>query len=312
MNNFKFPLLQKLSVRQILFWGLTLMFAVGLFFFVHHLTACWQLTALPGIPPAYCTANLGNLSSMPDINIEGVPNIEIPATPEVEAPQVEIPRWDGNSRINIVFLGLRGGDMSSADCPICTDTIILLSVDPATKTAGMLSIPQDPWINIPGFGHSRINTAWTLGERAKLPGGGPGLAMKTISQFIGVPVQYHVQVDFDTFVSLINLIGGIDIYSDEKLILDPFGSGPDHFVLTCCGMRHLDGKRALAYARCRTASRAVLIAIWDARNVNRRSSWQCGTRCSTQSIFTNFWRRLRSSLKHSFPAFTRICQSRMR
>jgi LCP family protein required for cell wall assembly len=127
-------------------------------------------------------------------------------------------------------------------------------VDPVTKTAGMLSIPRDLFVNIPGFGHSRINTAWTLGEGAKLPGGGPGLAMETVSQFIGVPVQYYVQVDFDTFVSLIDLIGGIDIYSDVKLRLDPSGTGQDHFVLTCCGMRHLNGLRALAYARCREES----------------------------------------------------------
>ena len=254
MNNFKFPHRQKLSVRQIIFLGLTLIFVVGLFFFVRRLTACWQLTALPGIPPSYCAAQLENSPGIPDLNINSTPNAEIPATPEVEAPRIEMPQWDGASRINIVFFGLRGGDMNGADCPVCTDTIILLTVDPATKTAGMLSIPRDLWINIPGFGYSRINTAWTLGERAKLPGGGPGLAMKTISQFIGVPIQYYVQVDFDTFVSLINLIGGVDIYSDEKLILDPSGSGQDHFVLTCCGMRHLDGKRALAYARCRTES----------------------------------------------------------
>ena len=255
MNNFKFPHPQKLSVRQIIFWGLALIFVVGVFFFVRRLTACWQLTALPGIPPSYCAVSVENSPGIPDLNIKGTPNAEIPATPVVEAPQIEMPRWDGGSRINIVFFGLRGGDMNGGDCPVCTDTIILLTVDPVTKTAGMLSIPRDLWVNIPGFGHSRINTAWTLGEGAKLPGGGPGLAMETISQFIGVPIQYYVQVDFGTFVSLINLIGGIDIYSDEKLILDPSGTGQDHFVLTCCGMRHLDGKRALAYARCRTEAR---------------------------------------------------------
>jgi hypothetical protein len=78
--------------------------------------------------------------------------------------------------------------------------------------------------------------------------------METVSQFIGVPVQYYAQVDFGTFVSFIDLIGGIDIYSDTKLRLDPSGTGQDHFVLTCCGMRHLDGLRALAYSRCREES----------------------------------------------------------
>jgi LCP family protein required for cell wall assembly len=236
-----------------MFWGLSLIFAVVAFFLVRRLTACWQLTALPGIPPSYCEV-LEGFPGTPDLNIEAAPTTGIPATSEVEAPQIEMPQWDGGSRINIVLFGLRGGDMSSADCPLCTDTIMLLTVDPVTKTAGMLSVPRDLWVNIPGFGHSRLNTAWTLGERAKLPGGGPGLAMKTVSQTIGVPVQYYVQVDFDTFVSLINTIGGIDIYSDEKMILDPSGAGQDHFVLTCCGMRHLNGEHALAYARCRTES----------------------------------------------------------
>jgi LCP family protein required for cell wall assembly len=82
----------------------------------------------------------------------------------------------------------------------------------------MLSIPRDMWVNIPGFGYSRINTAWTIGEAAKMPGGGPGLAMEAVSQFIGVTVDYYVQVDFDTFVSFINMIGGIDVYIDKRLV----------------------------------------------------------------------------------------------
>ena len=170
------------------------------------------------------------------------------------APEVDLPGGAGGSRINIVFFGLRGGDTSDEDCPVCTDTIILMTIDPVTRTAGMLSIPRDMWVNIPGFGHSRINTAWTLGEAAKLPGGGPGLAMETVSQFIGVTVHYYVQVDFDTFVSLINLIGGIDVYVDKRLVLDPEGPGQDHFVLSPGDFRHLNGKRALAYARCRYES----------------------------------------------------------
>ena len=230
------------------------MLSVSLFFLVRHLTACWQLTALPGFPPSYCAAEPVNPSGLTDLNVTGEPSTGSPSTPEVEAPQIEMPQWDGGSRVNIVFFGLRGGDISGADCPACTDTIILLTVDPVTKTAGMLSIPRDMWVNIPGFGYSRINTAWTIGEGAKLPGGGPGLAMETVSQFIGVPVHYYVQVDFGTFVSFINMIGGIDVYVDERMVLDPSGAGQDHFVLTPGDIRHLTGKRALAYARCRDES----------------------------------------------------------
>jgi LCP family protein required for cell wall assembly len=238
--------------RGILYWCFALALATGVFFFMRRVTACWQLTDLPGVPPAYCAPGFEKPFELVNNNATSEPGTEIPT--EVPAPGVDIPQWDGGSRINIAFFGLRGGDIRDEGCPACTDTIILLTIDPISKTAGMLSIPRDLWVAIPGFGHSRINTAWTVGEAAKLPGGGPGLAMETVSQLIGVPVHYYVQVDFGTFVSFINLIGGIDLYVEQRMVLDPTGSGQDHFVLQPGDVRHLTGKRALAYARCRSES----------------------------------------------------------
>ena len=208
---------------------------------------------MPGIPSANCTGPAVKPLKTPIIGAD-------PATPEATSTpefflseDIEYPTWDGGSRINILFVGLRGGDPIEGDCPFCTDTLILLTVDPITKTAGMLSIPRDMWVNIPGFGHSRINTAWTLGRGSKLPGGGPALTMRTVSHFVGVPVDYYVQVDFDTFVDAIDLIGGVDIYNDETIVLDPMSHGQDFgkVKITCCGMRHLNGTTALAFARCR-------------------------------------------------------------
>ncbi len=126
----------------------------------------------------------------------------------------------------------------------------------------MFSVPRDMWVNIPGSsgctaakdGFCRINTAWTTGEALALPGGGPELAMKTVSKFLGVPVQYYVQVDFDTFVEMIRVIGGIDVNIDREYRLKKLGGGKDVIKITCCGMRHLSGAAALAYARCRSVS----------------------------------------------------------
>lgn len=248
--------LRRISLRRVAFWGLTAVLVVGLFVVVRSLTTCWRLTALPGMPPANCPGASVNLLGTPIVS-EGTAAPGAPATPDVAAPAVEYPKWDGGSRVNIVFFGLRGGETAGEDCPQCTDTIIVFTVDPVSKTAGMFSIPRDMYVNIPGTdgcsgahdGFCRINTAWTTGEALKLPGGGPGLAMKTVSLFLGVPIQYYVQVDFDTFVQLIDLIHGVDIYNDERLVLDRLGAGNDKLVLTCCGMRHLGGKGALAYAR---------------------------------------------------------------
>ncbi|HSL31194.1 MAG TPA: LCP family protein [Anaerolineales bacterium] len=240
-------------LRQLIFWAVALCLAAGAFVFARDLAACWRLTALPGLPPDRCAGEVENALDAPVIvNPKDTPAPT--ATPEPQPPEkADFPTWDGAGRINILFIGLRGGDVTEGDCSFCTDTLILLTVDPTTQTAGMISIPRDMWVNIPGFGYSRINTAWTLGRRSKLPGGGPDLTMKTVSHFIGVPVDYYVQVDFDTFVEVIDLIGGVDVYNDETLFLDPIANGREYpkVKLTCCGIRHLNGRVALAYARCR-------------------------------------------------------------
>ncbi|HET9911096.1 MAG TPA: LCP family protein [Anaerolineales bacterium] len=243
---------QRFPIRQIIFWSTTLAIAIGLSVFVRELTICWRITSLPGIPPASCAGETTMPLETPDVG-SGTKTPKATLTPEPLAEDLEYPTWNGSNRINILFVGLRGGEPTEADCPFCTDTLIVLTVDPVTKTAGMLSIPRDMWVNIPGFGYSRINTAWTLGRGSKLPGGGPALTMKTVSHFIGVPIDYYVQVDFDTFVDIIDLIGGVDVHNDETLFVDPVYHNQEFpkVKLTCCGTRHLNGMVALAYARCR-------------------------------------------------------------
>lgn len=247
---FKNIKLARPSVSQIIFWVAALALAAGFFFFARDFVTCWQFTTLDGVPPASCNVET-NVLGTPVLNAKGTPIVVVPT--DVSAPVVQAPTWDGGSRVNIVFFGLRGGVTSGADCPLCTDTIILFTVDPVSKTAAMISIPRDLWVNIPyGIGYSRINTAWTSGVATKYPqGGGPGLAKQTVSQLMGVPIQYYAQVNFDTFISFINTIGGIDIHPYENLRLDPLGNGLDKVLITKGGWRHLDGQVALAYARCR-------------------------------------------------------------
>jgi len=248
LQNFSRP-----SVGQITFGVITLAIAIGGFFFARGMITCWTITPLPGMTPSDCGTVTAGLNG-PTLDAEGTPVVDTSSLPPapVVIPDSNIPpAWDGASRINILFIGLDYRDWEAGDGAPRSDTMILFTIDPQTKTAGMLSIPRDMWVNIPGFGYSRINTAYSSGEGSKLPGGGPALAMKTVEQFLGVPVHYYAQIDFYTFIEFINLIGGIDIYSDEVLRLDPIGSGRDKLMITCCGIRHLDGQKALAYARTR-------------------------------------------------------------
>lgn len=241
-----------LSPGQIIFWGIAVAVTIGAFFFARGLITCWTLTPLAGTPPSNCGTVTGGLTG-PTVNAEGTkiaPVADLP--PTVTIPDSNLPpAWDGASRITVLIIGLDYRDYLANDGPPRSDTMILLTIDPLSKTAGMLSIPRDMWVNIPGFGYSRINTAYASGEGNKLPGGGPELARKTVEQFIGVPVQYYAQIDFNTFAQFIDRIGGIDIHSTEDLRLDPVGGGKDKIKITCCGIRHLGGEAALAYARFR-------------------------------------------------------------
>lgn len=260
MNRFEFLKKIKLpkpkipSVGRIIFFAVVIGLSAATFVFARNFTACWNLTGLPGMMPASCGGSTGLLTG-PDLTSAtqqpGV--VDLPPTPAPVAPGVELPpAWDGGSRINILFIGLDFRDWQANEGPPRSDTMILFTIDPVTKSAGMLSIPRDLWVNIPeGFGYSRINTAYSSGEGAKLPGGGPGLAMKTVSQLLGVPVHYYAQVDFNTFTELVNRLGCIYVVPEEILVLDPVGPGTDHVVITPGGERKLCGWKVLAYARTR-------------------------------------------------------------
>jgi polyisoprenyl-teichoic acid--peptidoglycan teichoic acid transferase len=178
---------------------------------------------------------------------EGAPDLP---TPGAVAPPVDLPpAWDGASRINIILLGVdsrRGVD----EGPPRADSVLVVTIDPQTRTAGMISIPRDMWVNVPGFGYGRINTAYSLGEGSRLPGGGPGLTSRTVEQFLGVPIHYYAQVDFMTFVHLVNHLGGINVEVHQKVTVDPLGPGEDNRVIPR-GTHRMDGQIALAYARAR-------------------------------------------------------------
>lgn len=154
--------------------------------------------------------------------------------------------WDGATRVTILLVGLDYRDWEEGG-PSRTDTMILFTMDPVSRTAGMLSIPRDLWVNIPGFEYGKINTAYYLGELYDIPGGGAGLAVQTVEQLLGVEINYYAQVDFNTFERFIDEIGGIEIEVPLELTVDPIG--PDNEVTLQPGWQVLDGATALAYAR---------------------------------------------------------------
>ncbi len=249
----KFDLVQKLralkrpTIAQLILIGVGLALAIVLFIFLNGFVACWTLTALPGIAPSTC----GSQSAGPLTNPQGTP-VAGTAVPTISAPQVELPPpWDGASRVNILFMGYDYGDWSAdRSCPCRTDTMIVFTIDPLSHTAGMLSILRDMWVKIPGFdNYNRINTANFLGDLYKLPGGGPGLAIKTVENFLGIPIQYYAMVDFTTFEKMIDTIENVCLVIPEEITIDPLG--PHNTETLPAGPDCLNGAETLAYARTR-------------------------------------------------------------
>jgi polyisoprenyl-teichoic acid--peptidoglycan teichoic acid transferase len=160
--------------------------------------------------------------------------------------------WDSNRRVNILVLGLDYGEWDNPDRagPSRTDTLLVLTIDPLTLEAGMLSIPRDLTVDMPGIIRpNKINTAHRFGEFYNLPGGGPGLAMRTVEDLLGVPIDYYVRIDFYAFERIIDEIGGVELDIPKEIKVDPLG--PENTITLEAGLQHLDGPVALAYARAR-------------------------------------------------------------
>jgi LCP family protein required for cell wall assembly len=170
-----------------------------------------------------------------------------PADDDTILDPLPAPKWDGKSRVTMLVMGLDYRDWSGGADYNRTDTMMLLTIDPTTMTAGALSIPRDLWANIPGFQPQKINTAYYFGELYKYPGGGPALAMKTVENTIGVPIDYYAQIDFYTFMDFIDLIGGVRVEVPYTIELEVIDKQKD--IILTPGVYVLGGPAALAYAR---------------------------------------------------------------
>jgi LCP family protein required for cell wall assembly len=191
-------------------------------------------------------------------------------------------KTEGDGRVNILLMGRGGGNH---DGPDLTDSMMLVSIDPINHTETYLSIPRDLWVNVPGAGDMKINAAWETGEFKYLGKQAPGstdpkaidagfnLVDQTVSQVLGVSVDYNMLVDFQAFQQAVDTIGGISINVPTALV-DPTMAWQNNNnpVLARAGEQTFNGAQALLYVRSRETTsdfaraqrqRAVLSAIKD-------------------------------------------------
>ena len=183
---------------------------------------------------------------------EGIEASQSTTGPKLTPTAVEIPiephPWDGKARVTLLVMGVDFRDWEAGAGAPRSDTMLLATIDPITMQAGMLSIPRDLWVEIPGFGFNRINTAFRFGETYHLPGGGPELAIDTVEDLIGVPINYYAVIQFHAFERMIDEIGGVDVEVQQRIRIAPI-DGKSRYLDP--GIHHLDGPDALAFARVR-------------------------------------------------------------
>lgn len=120
-----------------------------------------------------------------------------------------------------------------------SDSMMLARIDPQQKKVTLVSIERDTLVDIDGYGINKINAAYALG--------GPSLAVKTVSEFAGVPISHYAEINFDGFKAVVDALGGVDVNVSID-IDDPEAGGS-----LSAGEQTINGDQALILCRSRHA-----------------------------------------------------------
>lgn len=163
-------------------------------------------------------------------------------TQTVASPTTKAENLD--HRINVLLLGIDDGDSEAeASEPKRTDAMVLVSIDPEEKSIAVLSIPRDTKVLLAGHRTpEKINSAYTFG--------GVLGAKQAVSQLLNVPVEHYVLANWQGFIKMIDMIGGVDIYVEHNMYYeDPYA---DLVIDIKKGSQHMDGETAGKYVRFRS------------------------------------------------------------
>lgn len=190
-------------------------------------------------------------------------------------------KGEGDGRINFLLLGKGGPEQK--DGPDLTDTIILASIDPCNKEAGLLSIPRDLAVKMDSGETTKINAVYALTKISAIDTGkseeeaekaGIESIQKSVENVTGVPIRRYVMLDFTAFEQAINAVGGISVDVKEPVYEHMSLKGKPYTLNVKEGQEEFDGLRALAYTRSRYTSargdfarserqREVIVALKD-------------------------------------------------
>jgi len=162
---------------------------------------------------------------------------------------------EGSGVVNVLLLGVGGNGYYGT---ILTDTIIIASIHPGEEgedtSVTLLSVPRDLWVEVPGVpGFRKINEAYKWGELRE-EGSGAEVLSEVLEKWTGVQIDYYLVGNFDAFKDAIDIVGGVDVYVDNAFTdytYPDYNKGYLPPVVFEVGWEHMEGERALQYARSR-------------------------------------------------------------
>lgn len=175
---------------------------------------------------------------------------------------------EGDGRVNVLLAATSEDDGSHPGATL-TDSIMVASIDPVNKSATLISIPRDLWVEIPDcsmYYREKINAVYQCGEtdgfkEDGLPDGGMGLLQKVVQEVTGLNINYYAKINYAAFREAVDAVGGIDVNiesSDSRGIYDPNFDWICNYTCNKVkwpnGVAHLDGEHALYLARSRNSA----------------------------------------------------------
>jgi LCP family protein required for cell wall assembly len=146
------------------------------------------------------------------------------------------------------------------------DVIRLVRVDFVDPKVTSLSFPRDIWVRIPGIDshygitHGKLNQAYLYGNPGmgyyEGPGAGPGLLARTLDENFGAQPEQYVAVNMQTFVKLVDAVGGIDLYLPQAVDGRPVDDHTEDMGYFPAGQHHFTGDQALRFSRIRKVDNA--------------------------------------------------------
>jgi len=147
-----------------------------------------------------------------------------------------------SDRVNILLIGSSLRPRSGGDNDVRIESLMLLSIQPSTGRAALMSFPVDLWVKVGRYGQRPLRAAHTIGDAAGYPGAGVGLTVDTMESIIDEPIHGYVRFSIGDVQRLADALGGIDV--DVKHGVYEYRSKWRFRP----GPAHLDGPKATRYA----------------------------------------------------------------